>query len=179
MKKERISAGVFQESSKKHALSGATKARSKRNASILSDHSGFTFLNMLFSFSIFAVISASSALLIPHLYRVSEDKRDINPLEWEIFQQQAAIEFREGTAFKVQDQMLSFTSKTGRSIEFEKYGTMIRRQVNNTGHIICLRHVKDMQFTQIEGGALLTVVSTSGKTYRCTFRGFLGLKRSG
>lgn len=131
---------------------------------------------MLFSLSIVIIIVSSSAILIPYLYGISERENDLNLLEWEVFQQQILIEMREGTNLIVEPQRISFTSKSGRIIEYEKYGFLIRRQVDGTGHIIGLRNVKTIKFEPIAGGAALMVTSMTDKEYRCSFRNFHELR---
>ncbi|MDR0138386.1 competence type IV pilus minor pilin ComGF [Metabacillus idriensis] len=156
----------------KLASNGKARKLRKRNACILFENKGFTFLNMLFSLSIVVIIVSSSAILIPYLYGISERENDLNLLEWEVFLQQTVIEMREGTNLTVEPQRISFTSKSGRVIEYEKYGFLIRRQVDGTGHIICLRNVKTVKFEPIAGGASLTVTSMTDNEYRFSLRNF-------
>ncbi|MCM3597186.1 ComGF family competence protein [Metabacillus idriensis] len=160
----------------KLASNGKAIKLGKQNACILFENKGFTFLNMLFSLSIVVIIVSSSAILIPYFYRISERENDLNLLEWEVFLQQTVIEMREGTNLIVEPERISFTSKSGRIIEYEKYGFLIRRQVDGTGHIICLRNVKTIKFEPIAGGAALTVTSMTDNEYRCSIRNFHELK---
>ncbi|QNG61238.1 hypothetical protein H4O14_07110 [Bacillus sp. PAMC26568] len=148
----------------------------KKNASIILGNSGFTLLNMIFSFSIFMIIVSSTAILIPHLYSISERKTDISPLEWEIFLQQALLELSEGTNLQVEPQRISFTSKSGEIIEYEKYGQLVRRQVDGKGHIICLRNIKNIVFKPIYGGVSLTATSITDSEYHSKLRNFHEIK---
>ncbi|UOK57017.1 ComGF family competence protein [Bacillus sp. CMF21] len=160
----------------KLASSGKAMRLRRRNACILLENKGFTFLNMMYSLSIVLIIVSSSAILIPYIYGISDRKNDLNLLEWEVFLQQTVIEMREGTNLSVEPQRISFTSKSGRIIEYEKYGYLIRRQVDGTGHIICLRNVKNIKFEPIAGGASLTVTSMTDNEYRSSLRSFHELK---
>lgn len=131
---------------------------------------------MIFSFSIFIIIVSSTVILIPNLYSISERKADINPLEWEVFLQQILLEMREGTNLKVEPKRISFTAKSGEIIEYEKYGQIIRRQVNGKGHIICLRNIKDIVFKPIYGGVSLNATSITGSEYHSKLRNFYEIK---
>jgi len=137
---------------------------------------GYTFLNMLLSFIVYAIIISSLSMVFHFLMSHSQHSYDLKPFEWELFTVQLHRELKDATDIQVKDEQLSFKNKLGEIVTVQQYKNLIRRQVNGKGHEIYLFRVKDIELNKIEDGIKIKVFSNFGKDYEHIFRIFKDLK---
>ncbi|MGN7941300.1 competence type IV pilus minor pilin ComGF [Virgibacillus sp. 6R] len=137
---------------------------------------GCTFLNMLLSFIVYAIIISSLSMVFHFLMSHSQHSHDLKPFEWELFTVQLHRELKDATDIQVKDEQLSFKNKLGEIVTVQQYKNLIRRQVNGKGHEIYLFRVKDIELNKIEDGIKIKVFSNFGKDYEHIFRIFKDLK---
>ncbi|MEH7380012.1 competence type IV pilus minor pilin ComGF [Bacillus sp. JJ1533] len=131
----------------------------------MSNEKGFTFVEMLVTFSILLVILS---FITPFLGVVFRDNGEqFNKLEWQILIQQMKMEIREASEISVlSEESVSFYNAAGDVVSFEKYTDKIRRRVNNKGHELLLQHITDVTFEPRTNGFFISVVSVDGETYK-------------
>lgn len=56
-------------------------------------------------------------------------------------------------------------SKNNKVVSFERYGGLIRRRVNNTGHEVYHRNVNNFEVNGVTNGIIVTITTTSGDVY--------------
>ncbi|MEH7238475.1 competence type IV pilus minor pilin ComGF [Bacillus sp. JJ1562] len=130
----------------------------------MSNEKGFTFVEMLVTFSILFVILS---FITPFLGIVFRDNGEqFNKLEWQILIQQMKMEIREASEISVNGASVSFKNAAGDVVSFEKYTDKIRRRVNAKGHELLLQHITDVTFEPKTNGFLISVVTVDGKSYQ-------------
>lgn len=132
---------------------------------MVRNEKGFTFVEMLVTFSILIVILS---FITPFLGVVFRDNSDqFNKLEWQILIQQMKMEIREAKDITISNNgSVFYTNETGDSISFEKYNDKIRRRVNLKGHEVLLQQISDVRFEPRPNGFLISVLTVDGKTYQ-------------
>ncbi|MEH7224579.1 competence type IV pilus minor pilin ComGF [Bacillus sp. JJ1566] len=132
---------------------------------MVSNEKGFTFVEMLVTFSILLVILSFITPFLGIVFR--ENDEQFNKLEWQILIQQMKMEIREASEISVSSsEYVSFNNPAGDIVSFEKYMDKIRRRVNKRGHEILLQNITDVTFELKTNGFLITVVTVDGKTYQ-------------
>lgn len=51
------------------------------------------------------------------------------------------------------------------TISIEKYGALLRRRVNNEGHEVYYRDIRDFTIKSVESGVVVTITTLSGDVY--------------
>lgn len=88
----------------------------------------------------------------------------IQAMEWEVFCSQIKKEIRLSTRAQVIANRLILTKDT-ETIQYEKYGSNLRRRVNSTGHEILLQNVSQYSFTLLNNAVKVNVTDLWGKEY--------------
>lgn len=135
-----------------------------KNAALRNNH-GFTLVEMLVAFSIFTVIISFVPVMLSTLNREQPIEQKLQRLEWEIFISQIKKEIRMSQWVTITPQRLQL-EKDGEMIIYERYGTNLRRRVDNKGHEILLQQVQQFQFERLLNGVLVTVTDVNGYEYR-------------
>ncbi len=132
---------------------------------MVSKEKGFTFVEMLVTFSILLVILSFIAPFLGVVYRDNDEQ--FNKLEWQILIQQMKMEIREASEISVsKNSSVSFYNAAGDVVSFEKYTDKIRRRVNSKGHELLLQQITDVTFEPKTNGFLISVVTVDGKMYQ-------------
>ncbi|TFD97556.1 competence type IV pilus minor pilin ComGF [Jeotgalibacillus salarius] len=106
-----------------------------------NNNKGFTMLEIMISIGILTVIAPLFALLI---FSFASLLHYENPSkEWDVFAIQFQNEIGPLTIESHTQQSLTFTRGEA-IIRFSKYGTLLRKTVNGTGHEIHLTDIKDL-----------------------------------
>lgn len=99
------------------------------------------------------------------------------PLEWEVFSSQLKREVRSYMKVEVLSGRL-FLTKDAETIQYERYGTNVRRRVNSTGNEIVLQNVSDVVFVLLNNAVKVTVKDTWGKQYSIVIYSFISWNSS-
>lgn len=132
---------------------------------------GFTFIEMLITFSILLVILSFITPFLSVVFR--ENSEQFNKLEWQILVQQMKMEIREARDITISNNnSVSFYNIAGDSVSFEKYNNQIRRRVNRKGHEVLLQQITDVKFEPKPNGFLISVLTVDGKAYQAIITAF-------
>ncbi|MDF2789669.1 MAG: hypothetical protein K0S80_2767 [Neobacillus sp.] len=124
----------------------------------------FTLLEVLFAFSIFMTIVF---FMVPVLQIVLDNKDSngrLQEMEWDVFCSQVKKEIRISSKVEVVSGRLVLTNNS-ESINYENYGSNLRRRVNSSGHEILLQNVSSVTFTKINNSVKIIVKDVWGKEY--------------
>lgn len=125
---------------------------------------GFSFIHVFLSL----LLVSSTLILLPSIYQFLEqrsmtDEHSIRQffhmLNDEI--QTHSFEYHTNTSFHLTDQH-------GQKIVISLYGNVIRRQVNQTGHEIMVRNIKELTISTVTNGIHVTIKSITGDSYAKT-----------
>lgn len=124
----------------------------------------FTLIEALFALSIFSTIVFFAAPLLQIILNDKAFLAENQEMEWEVFCSQIKKEIRMDSGAEVFAGRLILTKDTD-SIQYEKYGSNLRRRVNNLGHEIILQNVSDVSFSLQNNAVKVWVKDIWGKEY--------------
>ncbi|SFA42038.1 competence protein ComGF [Anoxybacillus pushchinoensis] len=126
---------------------------------------GFTLIEVLMSLAAFFIILSLLVTLF-HLASNHTIKRGkFHYFEWLVFIQQAKMEVRESRDVRIYGTTIQFDKWKGERVTYEKYGTLIRRRVNATGHEIMLQFIQHVRYEKEKGGIRIHVLTDKGDSY--------------
>ena len=96
-----------------------------------------------------------------------DSEKSLQAMEWEVFSSQIKKEIRLSTRAELISNRLILT-KDSETIQYEKYGSSLRRRVNSTGHEIILQNVSQNSFTIINNTVKIDVTDLWGRKYAVT-----------
>ncbi|WP_235846872.1 competence type IV pilus minor pilin ComGF [Neobacillus soli] len=129
-----------------------------------SNEKAFTLIEVLIAFSIFTTIIFFMTPIFQIILSNKGNQIGLQAMEWEVFCSQIKKEIRLSTSADVVSERLILT-KDIETIQYEKYGTNLRRRVNSTGHEIILQNVSKYSFMILDNAVKVTVTDTWGKDY--------------
>ncbi|MEH7495573.1 competence type IV pilus minor pilin ComGF [Neobacillus niacini] len=132
----------------------------------------FTLLEVLFAFSIFMTIVF---FMVPVLQIVLDNKDSngrLQEMEWDVFCSQVKKEIRISSKVEVVSGRLVLTNNN-ESINYEKYGSNLRRRVNSSGHETLLQNVSSVTFTRINNSVKIIVKDVWGKEYNVVVHSYI------
>ncbi|MEH7084754.1 competence type IV pilus minor pilin ComGF [Neobacillus drentensis] len=127
----------------------------------------FTLIEVLISFSIFTTIIFFMTPLFQIILSNKDTEAALQTMEWDVFSSQIKKEIRLSSRAEVISNRLILT-KEAETIQYEKYGTNLRRRVNSTGHEILLQNVSQYSFTLIDNAVKIDVTDLWGRKYSVT-----------
>lgn len=139
----------------------------KRKYAAYSNEKAFTLIEVLFALSIFTIIIFFMAPIFQIILNHKDSQAELQAMEWEVFCSQIKREIRMSTNAQVVSGRLILT-KNLETIQYEKYGSNLRRRVNSTGHEILLQNVSQYSFTIIKNAVKVTVKDLKGEDYSVT-----------
>jgi competence protein ComGF len=143
----------------------------------LQNDKGFTMAEMLTAFAVCCMIALFLPLGLRTVLTNQHSEIGLQRLEWEVFTSQIKKEVRLSSGITVQGDRL-LLAKNGETVQFEKFGTNIRRRVSGTGHEIVLQNVASARFLPLPQGVIIQVTDLNGKQYEVTSRSFISLAQS-
>lgn len=105
--------------------------------------------------------------MVPVLQIVLDNKDSngrLQDMEWDVFCSQIKKEIRISSKAEVVSGRLVLTNNN-ESINYEKYGSNLRRRVNSSGHETLLQNVSSVTFTRINNSVKIIVNDVWGKEY--------------
>ena len=124
----------------------------------------FTLLEVLIALSIFSVIALFMSPIFQIILNNKDSQAELQAMEWEVFCSQMKKEIRLSTKAQVVSGRLILT-KDADTIQYEKFGSNLRRRVNSTGHEILLQNVSEYSFSILNNSVKVMVKDLSGKEY--------------
>ncbi|KKK33324.1 hypothetical protein WQ57_25105 [Mesobacillus campisalis] len=132
---------------------------------------------MLTAFAVFCMIALFLPLGLKTILTNQHSEIGLQRLEWEVFASQFKKEVRLSSNATVQGDRLVL-ARNEETVQFEKFGTNIRRRVNGTGHEIVLQNVAWVRFLPLPQGVIIQVTDLNGNQYEVTSRSFISLAQS-
>ncbi|CUA79873.1 competence type IV pilus minor pilin ComGF [Anoxybacillus suryakundensis] len=132
---------------------------------MMQKEKGFTLVEVLMSLTVFFIILflLTTSFHLASNYTVKHG--NFHYFEWLVFIQQAKIELRESKDVRIYGTTIQFDKWTGERVTYEKYGTIIRRRVNATGHEIMLQSIQRVSYEQEQTGIRIRVLTDKGELY--------------
>ena len=127
----------------------------------------FTLIEALIAFSIFITIVFFMTPVFQIILNNKDSEKSLQAMEWEVFSSQIKKEIRLSTRAELISNRLILT-KDSETIQYEKYGSSLRRRVNSTGHEIILQNVSQNSFTIINNTVKIDVTDLWGRKYAVT-----------
>jgi competence protein ComGF len=136
---------------------------------------GFTLVEMLVSFTLFLLIVSFFPIIIPLAKQTYNPDFSMNEMEWEIFVNQLAMEYREAKEVRIHATTLTFKMENNQIITYERYEDKIRRRVDESGHEVVLQHIKNIMYEQQKERLLIRSTDGVNKVREETITTFLML----
>jgi competence protein ComGF len=132
----------------------------------------FTLVEMLFAFSIFTIIIFFISPLFEIMLQNSELEKRQQTMEWDVFCSQIKKEIRMSSKAQLVGTSLVLTEDAG-TIVYEKYGNVLRRRVNYTGHEVLLQNVSEVNFSLMPNTVRVAVKDLNRRDYIVNVYSFL------
>ncbi|MDM8149040.1 competence type IV pilus minor pilin ComGF [Priestia megaterium] len=136
---------------------------------------GFTLVEMLVSFTLFLIIVSFFPIIIPLTKQTYNPDFSMNEMEWEIFVNQLAMEYREAKEVRIQATTLTLKMENNQIITYERYEDKVRRRVDESGHEVVLQHIKNIMYEQQKERLLIRSTDGVNKVREETITTFLML----
>ncbi|MBB5325225.1 competence protein ComGF [Anoxybacillus tepidamans] len=137
---------------------------------------GFTLIEMLIVLLVVLLIVSFLPFLLDIRWLHDKPLNRFNHLEWQVFLQQLKSEIRESKQLESDQAVMYAYKPTGEKVSFEKYGSLIRRRVNDQGNEVVLQSVSDVRYELAQNGVRIIVVTTEGKRYEAFVSTFFPIK---
>ncbi|MGG0460652.1 competence type IV pilus minor pilin ComGF [Priestia aryabhattai] len=141
----------------------------------MKSEKGFTLVEMLVSFTLFLLIVSFFSIIIPLAKQTYNPDFSMNEMEWEIFVNQLAMEYREAKEVRIHATTLTLKMENNQVITYERYEDKIRRRVDESGHEVVLQHIKNIMYEQQKERLLIRSTDGVNKVREETITTFLML----
>lgn len=139
---------------------------------IIKSNKGFTFIESLFQLIVLLLISQFIGFIYMWFHQI-ESSLNSQEATWEMFifeLQQYISESSEITfPYWNSNSIVQLKNRAGDITQISRYGDMIRKQVDDTGHVPLLIGVKNVTFEKNEHTLTISVQFTDGKTKERSF----------
>ncbi|ETI67330.1 competence type IV pilus minor pilin ComGF [Neobacillus vireti] len=136
----------------------------KSKYAVCSNEKAFTLLEVLFAFSIFTIIIFLITPVFQIILNNKGSQAQLQAMEWQVFCSQIKKEIRLSNRAEVISGRLILTKDT-ETVQYEQYGSNLRRRVNSTGHEVILQNVSRYSFTILNNAVKVVVTDLWGKEY--------------
>ncbi|WP_081779331.1 ComGF family competence protein [Oceanobacillus picturae] len=132
----------------------------------LEKSSGFTMIQSLLAISFLAL----SLPFLASLLKAADIPLHEQELSIQQFFTFLQDDVKNATSFKLKDagKILELNLVGGSTTTLEKYGNLIRRRVNGTGHEVYLRNIASLRFEPAAYGFSIFVTMEDGETFEKT-----------
>lgn len=125
---------------------------------IKSNQQGFTLVNTLLAFSVFLLLVA----FLPMVIKTIKTEIPAESYRTDLFFEYIQKEIVQAKQLTVSGSTLNLTMNDGSSVQFQKFNSNIRRQVNGVGNEILLQQVEIVDYELVPNGVIVSV-QTAGK----------------
>lgn len=122
---------------------------------------GYSLISMLLALSLFTL---TLPFLIPLIKHISFET-NYQDISVHHFFHALHYQLLYSYDYDISHNQLYLSQAHDEEVKIEKYGSLIRRQVNGLGHEIYLRDVQDITFKKLSYGIQISLVMTSGESY--------------
>ncbi|WP_053367124.1 competence type IV pilus minor pilin ComGF [Bacillus sp. FJAT-27245] len=139
----------------------------------LLNEKGFSLAEMLIALGAFCIIAY---LLVPSVFVIASNQKHagnrLQEMEWDVFLNQAKKEMRMcSSAEVVAGRLVMINGKD--TIIYEKYGNLVRRRVNSTGHEVLLQNIASVTFSRNGQTIIILLKDVNGKEYKGSIHSFV------
>ncbi|TLS36433.1 competence type IV pilus minor pilin ComGF [Pseudalkalibacillus caeni] len=110
-----------------------------------ANNTGFTLIELLIALSVLLILLSCITPFIKVIFPPAASKLDMD--EFQLFAYKLGEEIREGHQLTVTANGLEFLNYRGETVQYQSYGTMIRRRVNGSGHDVVLQNISQVLFS--------------------------------
>ncbi|MUK87134.1 hypothetical protein GMD78_01810 [Ornithinibacillus sp. L9] len=130
---------------------------------IRNNEKGFTMYSMLFILLLISIITPLLAYLVKTIDYESDYEEVSIQQFFHIIQNEMikAVNVEEVTT-----ESITLLMPTGEIASIKKYNDLIRRQVNNQGHEVYVRNIKQINFKQLHYGIEIKLTTMHGDQYK-------------
>ncbi|MFO8068432.1 MAG: competence type IV pilus minor pilin ComGF, partial [Alkalibacterium sp.] len=136
---------------------------------------GFSLLEVIITLSIISSCVLLFSLAISQIGSTRAAVKDDRQIEWHLFVNQLEFELTGSAGVRTSRDKLVFEKfdvedQKMKTISYERYYKIIRRQVGSKGHQPILLEVSSIAFSIFEQTLAIDVVFSNGETYSAQFR---------
>lgn len=135
--------------------------RSHACLDFLHNQRGFTLLSMLLTLAILFI----TVPFLEYVTKTLNNPSNYTDLSFYQFFHFLRDDILRSNDFIIENQSLSLDATDGTTVSYQKYETIIRRQVDGTGHEVFLRNIRDLSFKKISYGVKVTITTMNGAVY--------------
>ncbi|MEB2358305.1 ComGF family competence protein [Bacillus pumilus] len=140
---------------------------------LLNGEQGFTLVQALWQLQLFLFLSIGCVLIFSTAEKVRpfEEINRFSQMEWRQTVLQLDEELSRATAIRSAQggKALEYVSDQGRVVTIEPYQEMLRKRMDQAGHLPLLQKVKEFRVRTNQHRAILKVTDESGKVYEAVF----------
>ncbi|MER3125912.1 competence type IV pilus minor pilin ComGF [Bacillus pumilus] len=140
---------------------------------MLSDKHGFTLVQALWQLQLFLLLSYGCMLIfsVAEKDQPFEEMNRFSQMEWKQTVLQLDEELSRATAVRSVKggKALEYISDHGRVVTIEPYQNILRKRMDQTGHLPLLQKVKQFRVKTNQHRAILKVTDESGQVYEAVF----------
>ncbi|OJF94304.1 competence type IV pilus minor pilin ComGF [Alkalibacterium sp. 20] len=142
---------------------------------IKREEQGFSLLEVIITLSIVSSCVLLFSFAISQIGATRAAVKDDRQIEWHLFINQLEFELTGSEDVRTSRDKLTFErfdveEQLVKSISYERYYKIIRRQVGSKGHQPILLEVSSINFSLVEQTLEIDVVFNNGETYSAKFR---------
>lgn len=130
----------------------------------LKNEFGFSFASILLTITLIFITLPFAAYLLDNL-TYSSQQEAISVQQFVFYLRDELI---QSESYKMNKSSISYKINDEEIGKISKYGDLIRRQVNNKGHEIYLRDIKDFSLESSTYGIHVVITTLSGEKYEET-----------
>ncbi|MED1748820.1 MULTISPECIES: competence type IV pilus minor pilin ComGF [Bacillus] len=146
---------------------------------MLNDEQGFTLVQALWKLQLFLFLSFGCVLIFSVAEKAHpfEEISQFSQMEWKQTVLQLEEELSRALAVRAvkEGKVLEYISDQGRVVRIEPYQEMLRKRMDQAGHLPLLQKVKQFRVRTDQQTTILEVTDVSGKVYEAIFFTYKGV----
>lgn len=146
---------------------------------ILSDEQGFTLVQALWQMQLFLFLAFGCVLIFSVAEKAHpfEEINQFSQMEWKQTVLQLEEDLNQAVAVRVvkEGKALEFITNQGRVVTVEPYREMLRKRIDQAGHLPLLQKVKQLRVRTDQQTTILEVTDLSGKLHEAVFFTYKGV----
>lgn len=120
---------------------------------MLKNNQGYTLLNTLFAFSVFLLVIS----FFPVTIKIIKTETPTASYNIDLFFEYIQTEIAKAKQLSTSGSTLYLSMDDGTIIQFQKFNTNIRRQVDGLGNEFYLQNVTDVDYELVSNGVIVSV----------------------
>ncbi|MFJ5964888.1 competence type IV pilus minor pilin ComGF [Bacillus sp. NPDC093026] len=146
---------------------------------LLNDEYGFTLVQALWQIQLYLFLTFGCIMLFSFAEKARpfEDINQFSHMEWKQTVQQLDDELNRAVAVRMVNKggALEFITEQGQVVIIEQYKDMLRKRIDQAGHLPLLQKVKRIRVRTDQQTAMLQVIDLSGTLHEAVFFTYKGV----